>query len=68
MTTAEARRMAQLSQQLDQERIARRQAEHRLAGTRSALARAQALIAKQRAEEAAAKAADDPEVSTLNAH
>jgi hypothetical protein len=52
--------MAQLTQQLDQERIARRQVEHRLAGTRSALARAQALLAKQRAEEAAAKAEQHP--------
>jgi hypothetical protein len=48
--------MAQLSQQLDQERIARRQLEHKLAGTRSALLKLQAQIAKQRAEDAAAKA------------
>ena len=48
--------MAQLSQQLDQERIARRQAEMKLAGTRSALLRAQAQLAKQKAADAAAKA------------
>jgi hypothetical protein len=38
MTTAEARPIAQLSQELDRERIARRQAEAKLAGMRSAVA------------------------------
>jgi hypothetical protein len=56
MTTAEARRMAQVSLQLDQERIARRQLEHKLAGTRSALVKLQAEVAKQKAEVSASKA------------
>jgi hypothetical protein len=65
MTTAEARQINQLRLQLDQERTARRQAEYKVAGLRSTVVRLQALIAKQRAEEAAAKAADEV---TLNAH
>jgi hypothetical protein len=48
MTTSEARRIAQLALQLDEERIARRQAEQRLAGMCSAVVRLQALVAKQR--------------------
>jgi hypothetical protein len=53
MTTAEARQIAQLRQLLDQERIARKQAEQKLAGMRSAVVRLQAQIAKQKAEVAA---------------
>jgi hypothetical protein len=48
--------MAQLSQQLNQERIARRQAEYQVAGLRSTVVRLQALLARQRAEDAAATA------------
>ena len=40
--------MAQLSQQLNQERIARRQAEYQVAGLRSTVVRLQALLAKQK--------------------
>jgi hypothetical protein len=55
MTTAEARQINQLRQQLDQERIARRQAEQKLGGYRSALVKLQAQLAKQKAENAARK-------------
>jgi hypothetical protein len=57
MKTAKARSMAPPLQQPDRERIARRQAERMLAGMRSAVVRLQALVTKQKAEAAAAKAA-----------
>jgi hypothetical protein len=49
-------RKIQLSQQLDQERIARRQLEHKLAGTRFALVKLQTEVARQKAADATAKA------------
>lgn len=53
--TADAIRLSQLQQRFEQERQARLKAEARLNGTRSALLRAQAIIARQRADAAAAK-------------
>jgi hypothetical protein len=51
--TAQAIEITRLRQQLDQERIARKQAEQKLAGMRSAVVRLQAQLAKQKAEVAA---------------
>jgi hypothetical protein len=50
MQTADARRIATLQQQVEQERQHRRNLETRLAGTRSAVARLQVVVARQKAE------------------
>jgi hypothetical protein len=54
--TAEALQIDLLRQQLHQEKIARRQAEQKLGGYRSALVKLQAQLAKHKAENAARKA------------
>jgi hypothetical protein len=56
MTTAEGRRIAQLTEELDRERIARRLAEQWLSGMRSAVVRLQAQLAQSRADTAKVKA------------
>jgi hypothetical protein len=58
MTTADARRISQLTQQLHQEQTARRKAEQQLGGMKSAVVRLQAKLAGYEAKAAKAKAKD----------
>jgi hypothetical protein len=63
MLTSEARRIAELTRRVDEERRKRLAAEQKLGGLRSAVARMTALLMRQKAENAERRAARGDEAA-----